>query len=107
MQLKTMMLFVTDLAGAEHFYCRILGFRLKSKDENRLSFAQEEEESGEFIAFKCGKNAVIEDYGNAARPVFVFAVDSLDQRFRELQAKGVVFLHQEPAEKDFCRYAAF
>lgn len=98
------MIFVSDINEAERFYCGILGFPLKSKDETKISFVHQ---GCDFIGFKCEKNAVVEDYSNIARSVFVFEVDSVDQTFRDLRAKGVVFLHQQPSENDFCRYAAF
>lgn len=99
-----MMFFVTDIDEAERFYCDILGFPLRTKTENRIDFVHE---GCDFIAFKCGKNAAIEDYGNVARSVFVFEVDSIDKTFDELRAKGVGFLHEEPSENEFSRYAAF
>ena len=53
------------------------------------------------------KNVVVADYSNAARSVFVFEVESIEKVLAELRAKGVEFLHDEPAENDFSRYAAF
>lgn len=39
--------------------------------------------------------------------MFVFEVASVDQALRDLRAKGVRVLHQEPSENEFSRYAAF
>ena len=104
MRLGTMMIFVSDLAEAKRFYCEILGFPLKSESESRLDFVHG---GCDFVAFRCEQNAVVEEYGQAARSVFVFEVPSVDAAMNELRAKGVRFLHRQPAENDFSRYAAF
>lgn len=104
MKLGKMMVFVSDIREAKRFYCDVLGFPLKSESENRLEFACE---GCDFIAFKCEKNAPVEDYGNIARSVFVFEVSSIDAAFRDLRGRGVKFLHTKAAENDFSRYAAF
>jgi len=104
MKLKTMMFFVSNISEAEHFYCNILGFQLKTKTENSIAFVLEDYD---YIAFKCEKNAEVEDYSNVARSVFVFEVASIDKTFNDLCAKGVKFLHKKPSENDFSRYAAF
>lgn len=104
MKLGKMMIFVSDLYEAKHFYCDVLGFPLKSESENCLEFIHE---GVDFIAFKCEKNSIIKDYSKIARSVFVFEVESVEQTMFELIEKGVRFLHQTPAENDFSRYAAF
>ncbi|MGI8468334.1 MAG: VOC family protein [Pyrinomonadaceae bacterium] len=104
LRLGKIMIFVSDVAEAKRFYCDVLGFPLKLETENRLEFAHE---CCDFIAFKCEKNAAIEDYGNAARSVFVFEVDSVEKTMRDLKTKGVKFLHEKPSENEFSRYAAF
>jgi catechol 2,3-dioxygenase-like lactoylglutathione lyase family enzyme len=104
MKLGKIMIFVSDLEAAKRFYCDILGFPLKDETDNRLAFVHE---GCDFIAFKCESDASVENYSQVARSVFVFEVASIDQTLQELRAKGVRFLHQEPAENDFSRYAAF
>lgn len=98
------MIFVSNISEAKRFYCDVLGFPVKSEAANRLEFAHE---GCDFIVFKCEKDSVIEDYSNIARSVFVFEVDSVEQTMVELQKRGVNFLHEEPAENEFSRYAAF
>lgn len=99
------MIFVPDLEEAKRFYCGILGFPLKAEQEgNRLEFAHE---GCGFIAFKCERSATVSDYSQVARSVFVFEVASIDEAMPALRAKGVSFLHAEPAENEFSRYAAF
>ncbi len=104
MKLGIMMIFVTDLAVAKEFYCDVLGFQLKWEHGDRLEF---EHPGCRFVAFKCETNANVTGYSTAARSVFVFEVPAIDQSFREMRSKGVHFLHSEPAENEFSRYAAF
>jgi glyoxylase I family protein len=104
MRLGKIIIFVSDLVEAKHFYCDVLDFPLKSETENHLEFIHE---GVDFIAFKCDKDSIVEDYGNIARSVFVFEVESVEKSMSQLIEKGVKFLHQTPAENDFSRYAAF
>jgi glyoxylase I family protein len=104
MKLKTLMIFVTDLEVAKHFYGQVLGFRLKSELSNQLIFSHD---GCDLVAFKCEKNTIAGDYSQEARSVFVFEVASIDLAFRDLKARGVRFLHDRPARNSFARYAAF
>jgi catechol 2,3-dioxygenase-like lactoylglutathione lyase family enzyme len=104
MKLGKIMIFVPDLEEAKHFYCDILGFPLKAENDEGLAFAHT---GCDFIAFKCKRSATVEDYSQVARSVFVFEVTSIDQALDDLRSKGVSFLHKEPAENEFSRYAAF
>jgi glyoxylase I family protein len=104
MKLGMIMLFVPDLDEAKRFYCDVLGFEIKSERDERLEFFHE---PSEFIAFKCEDPAVTREYGRSARSVFVFDVESIVDSMRELKVRGVKFVHEEPAENDLCRYAAF
>src|SRR5262245_66258269 len=99
-----MIIFVPNLEEAKHFYCDLLGFTLKAESENHLEFAHR---GCSFIAFKCERSGTAEDYSRVARSVFVFEVASIDHSLVELRAKGVRFLHEEPAENELCRYAPF
>lgn len=98
------MIFVSDLDGAKRFYCDTLGFPLKAESQSRLDFAHE---GCDFIAFKCEKDITVKNYSREARSVFAFEVASIERTLVDLRTKGVSFLHQEPAENEFCRYAAF
>ena len=98
------MIFVSDIREAKRFYREVLEFPVKSETVNRLEFSHP---GVDFVAFKCEKNSVIEDYSNIARSVFVFEVDSVEQTMIELRRQGVNFLREEPAENEFSRYAAF
>jgi catechol 2,3-dioxygenase-like lactoylglutathione lyase family enzyme len=104
MKLGKMMIFVSDLPEAKRFYCDVLGFPLKAEADGRLDFVHE---GCDFIAFKCEKNAAVEDYSRVARSVFVFEVPSVDEALDDLRARGVRFLHARPAENELGRYAAF
>lgn len=98
------MIFVSDLAKAKQFYCDTLGFGLKVENESMLDFAHE---GCDFVAFKCERDAAVEGYSEVARSVLVFDVTSVDAALRDLRAKGVRFLHTQPAENQVSRYAAF
>jgi glyoxylase I family protein len=104
MKLGKLMIFVSDLTEARRFYGETLGFRLKHEDDRSLHFAHEGCDLG---AFKCKRNATVQNYSDEARSVFVFEVPSIDIALQHLRDKGVEFLHAEPAENDFSRYAAF
>lgn len=104
MKLGKIMIFVSDIKEAKRFYRDVLGFPVKSETAVRLEFAHD---GCDFIAFKCEKNAAVEDYSIVARSVFVFQVDSIEKALIDLRGRGVNFLHDEPAENEFSRYAAF
>jgi catechol 2,3-dioxygenase-like lactoylglutathione lyase family enzyme len=104
MKLGMIMMFVPDLDEAKRFYCDVLGFEVKSERVERLEFLHE---AIDFIAFKCEELAVTREYGRSTRSVFVFDVESIVDSMRELKAQGVQFVHEQPAENDLCRYAAF
>lgn len=104
MKLGMILIFVSDLEEAKRFYRDLLGFPIKSERTDRVEFVHD---GCNFMAFKCEKDATVEDYSNSARSVLVFEVASIENSLRELRAKGVRFLHEEPTENDFCRYVAF
>ena len=104
MKLGMMMIFVPDLAAAKQFYCDVLGFHLKAEHADRIEF---EHPGCRFVAFKCRSNAKMDSYSDVARSVFVFEVSSIDESMRDMRSKGVKFLHAQPSDNDFSRYAAF
>jgi glyoxylase I family protein len=104
MKLGMLMIFVSDIAEAKHFYHDILGFSVKTESPSRLELVHD---GCDFIAFKCDKNAPVENYSRVARSVFVFEVESIDEALADLRGKGVSFLHEAPAENELGRYAAF
>lgn len=104
MRLGKIMIFVSDLSEGKRFYCDVLGFPLKRETADRLDLMHE---GCDFVVFKCEKDSMIEDYSNMARSVFVFEVTSVKSEMCRLRFAGVHFLHSEPAENEFSRYAAF
>lgn len=104
MKLGMLLIFVSDLTEAKHFYCNLLGFPLKEERNDRIEFIHE---GCDFVAFKCDSNAIVENYSQVARSTFVFEVESIDETFQSLRSKGVRFLHETPNENDRSRYAAF
>ena len=99
-----LMIFVSDLQKAKHFYRDVLGFPLKSENDSRLIFISGTQD---FIAFRCLENSPIENYSQKARSVFVFEVSSIEKEFSKFKTRGVNFLHNKPKENEFCFYAAF
>jgi predicted enzyme related to lactoylglutathione lyase len=104
MKLAMLMIVAPDLARAEEFYGRALGFVLKSREPRHLVFAHAD---ADLVIFQGAANAVPAPHGEAASTTFVFAVPALDDAIVALKAKGVAFLHAVPATGEFGRYAAF
>lgn len=104
MRLGKIMIFVSNLDEAKQFYCDILDFPLRLETDTRLEFVHK---GCDFIAFKCEKDALVDDYSNVARSVLVFEVGSVERAMVEMRDAGVNFLHDVPAENEFSRYAAF
>jgi catechol 2,3-dioxygenase-like lactoylglutathione lyase family enzyme len=104
MKLGKIMIFVSDLVKAKDFYCGLLDIPLVNETDTRLDLGVE---GCELTAFKCEKDAAIDDYSNVARSVFVFEVASVEDTMSDYRSKGIKLLHAVPAENDFSRYAAF
>jgi len=104
MKLAKIMLFVTDLDEARRFYAEVLGFEISSEAHDHLTFSGA---GCEMVAFRCEKAGEVGDYAHEARSVLVFSVQSIEEAFRDLRARGVRFLHSAPAENELGRYAAF
>ena len=104
LRLAEMMIFVTNLEEAKRFYSDVLGFPVRAQSDGRLELGHD---GCKLVAYTCDRNASPEDYAEVARSVFVFGVSSIDAVFAELKHKGVRFLHEQPAQNPFCRYAAF
>ena len=104
MKLAMLMLLTPDLDEARRFYGEVLGFRIASGDDRRLSL---EHDGAAFEIFRCERAAPPADHGAAAASLFVFGVDDIDTAMAELRAKGVRFIHPLPASNAMGRYAAF
>lgn len=101
MKFGHVMIFVTDMEKARWFYSEVLGMETILEEENKLVFDMG---GSKLTAFKCEKTTEIGDYSNEARTVLVFEVDSIERSFKEMQEKGIRFLHEEPTPG---KYAAF
>ena len=106
MKLGLMMVLTPDLAQARAFYGDMLGLRLTASTPSQLVF---DLAGTELHVFECAEPAPPHAHGASAATVCVFEVPSIDAAMREMAAKGVVFLHDAPAENAFggFRYAAF
>ncbi|MBL6613189.1 MAG: VOC family protein [Reyranella sp.] len=103
MKLAFLMIIAPDLMRAKTFYGTTLGFQLKSETAQRLVFAA----CADLIVFKGTQDAPPTDHGAAASTTFVFEVPDLTAAMTDLRAKGVRFLHEQPAHNEWGRYAAF
>ena len=104
MRLATLMVLTPDLDEARRFYEGALGFAVVSQSEDLLVL---DHTGAAFHVFRCEHSAPPVRHGRDAATVAVFAVAQIDEAIRELQARGVDFLHAEPAANRFGRYAAF
>lgn len=104
MRLSMLMIFVPDLEEARAFYGDLLGFPLREAGADRLIFGHD---GGDLVAFRCDRPAGAGGYAREARAVFVFEVPSIEAAMQAWRARGVRFLHAEPARNDLGRYAAF
>ncbi len=104
MTLANLMVFVPDLDRARAFYSGVLGFPVTAAAERHVVFSAG---GTPLVAFRGERDGVVGDYSREARAVFVFAVPSVERAVAALQAEGVRFLHDRPAEGPLGRYAAF
>ena len=104
MQLATLMVLTPDLDEARRFYEGVLGFAVVSQSEDLLILDQA---GVAFHVFRCESPAPPARHGRDAATVAVFAVAGIEEAMSELRARGVEFLHAEPAANRFGRSAAF
>lgn len=98
------MIFVTDLGVAKQFYAGVLGFELRAESAKHLILCND---CVELAAFLCDKPGRVGDYGDEARSVLVFGVDSIERVMSDWRSRGVRFLHDRPAQNSWGQYAAF
>ncbi len=105
MKPSILMVLTPVLAEAKLFYRDVLGFRLATELPEIAIFALDG--GAELHLFECTSPAPPITHGSFAASVLVFEVSDLDARIAELKAKGVRFVHAEPATNGLFRYAAF
>lgn len=95
-----------DLDEALAFYGDVLGLPLGGRTESQLLFRLGE---GMLLVFRCDRAAPAREHGVDAGAAITFEVASLDAVITALRAKGVNFLHDQPAANAAAklRYAAF
>ena len=104
MTLANLMVFVPDLSRARGFYEGVPGFPVTGEGAHHVVFSAG---GTPLVAFRGERDGVVGDYSREGRAVFVFAVPSITDAMARLQAAGVRFLHERPAEGSPGRYAAF
>jgi catechol 2,3-dioxygenase-like lactoylglutathione lyase family enzyme len=104
MQLTTLMVLTPDLDEARRFYEGALGFSVVSQSADLLVL---DHAGVAFHVFRCESPAPSSRHGRDAVTVAVFAVARIEEAMTEMRARGVRFLHAQPAANRFGRYAAF
>lgn len=104
MKFHSALIHVTDFEAAKTFYCDILGGTLTSEDDIRLVIKLGDIE---IDIFKVEQSADTSSYAARAGTALVFQVGSVDETMAALKAKGVNFIHTEPSQNAYYRYAAF
>jgi catechol 2,3-dioxygenase-like lactoylglutathione lyase family enzyme len=106
LELGFIMVLTPDLTEAEGFYRDVLGLALLDRTSNRLVF----DLAGiEFRVFRCAEAAAEHRHASNAATVCVFEVPSINAAITRMRDKGVVFIHETPAQDAYSgfRYAAF
>jgi catechol 2,3-dioxygenase-like lactoylglutathione lyase family enzyme len=106
MKLGPSLVMTPDLGEALTFYREVLGLTLQEESATQLIFG-----SGTWAlhVFQCEAPAAAQQHGRDASSVISFEVGSLAETMVTLQARGVEFLHAEPARNELASlsYAAF
>jgi catechol 2,3-dioxygenase-like lactoylglutathione lyase family enzyme len=106
MKLGMIMVLAPDLAEAARFYGEVLGLSLRGRAADHLVF---DLAGTEFHVFACREAAPAREHTTTAETVCVFEVPDIEDAMRRMRDKGVVFLHDTPAQDVHAgiRYAAF
>lgn len=95
-----------DLEVARRFYRDALGLTLIGEGPGQLVF---DLAPTRLVVFACARAAPAHEHATDAGSVITFEVADLNDAMRDLQAKGVRFIHATPGVNDALglRYAAF
>jgi len=102
LRIGRLLIFATDIEEAARFYGDVLEMDSLGQPSRRASFAGDG-----FVldAFKCEAGGDWES--DALHAGSSFDVESIDNAISELEARGVVFIHSEPAVNEPGRNLAF
>ncbi|KQW70655.1 hypothetical protein ASE17_17420 [Phenylobacterium sp. Root77] len=94
MKLGPALVMTPDLDAALAFYRDVLGLALSAQFENQLVF----DLGGRSLhVFGCARPAPEAEHGADGGSVLSFEVEAIEPAMAELTAKGVEFLHAQPA----------
>ena len=94
MKLGPALVMTPDLEAALGFYRDVLGLRLVERFENQLAF----DLGGQALrVFACARPAPDGEHGADGASVVSFEVEAIGPAMEALAAKGVEFLHAQPA----------
>lgn len=104
MKFHSALIYVTDFEAAKAFYCGTLGGEATDEDDVRLAVRLGHLDIDMFLV-----NEAADAAKYAMRPgiALVFQVDDVDEEMARLKSKGVRFIHDEPNQNAYYRYAAF
>ncbi|WP_312166985.1 VOC family protein [Phenylobacterium sp.] len=106
MKLGPALVMTPDLEAALGFYRDMLGLTLAERFENQLVF----DLGGQVLhVFGCARPAPEAEHGADGASVISFEVEAIEAAMADLAAKGVEFLHAQPAwnAEAGLAYAAF
>ena len=106
MKLGPSLIMTPDLDEALAFYGEVLGLSLLAQSSTQVVFGSQ---AWALHVFKCEAPAPAQQHGRDASSVISFETESLAETMVMLQARGVEFLHAEPAHNALASlsYAAF
>ena len=99
-----LVVFAPNLDAAVSFYAETLGLSLTGSGESFRLFSGRD---FELVVFDCDESAKPSSYSECAGSAIAFRVPNLDETIRDLESKGVKFLHAEPQTGPHSRYVAF
>ena len=100
------MVLTPDLAEADRFYRDVLGLILIDRTSTQLVF---DLDGTEFRIFQCAEATAEQRHAASAATVCIFEVPPIDAAMSRMRDKGVMFIHEMPAQDAHggFRYAAF
>ena len=99
-----LVVFAPDLDAAVSFYAETLGFSITDSGTDFRLFSGRD---FELVVFACEESVTPSRYSECAGSAIAFCVPNLDEAIRDLESKGVKFLHAEPQTGPHSRYVAF
>jgi predicted enzyme related to lactoylglutathione lyase len=104
MENPSTLLVVYDLQISKEFYINLLGLELIEEQKDCLKLRAG---SHHIFMFQGDNKAVPYEHGYSANSTLVFTVENLDEKTQQLKSHGVPFVHEQPNQNKWGRYAGF